>query len=160
MRYLIFLFFIAGCSSDSNDTYHPRQIVFTGDAVVMMDKINQNRAASGLNQLIPEERLTDIAIEYSKYMNDTGVISHDGFYDRQARSMCYSFGECLSYNYDVYSSFDAYLMSKSHNQTLVNPRYTHIGYGRTGRYECVLLGGYDVYKRTEDIDTLTVKFKI
>jgi hypothetical protein len=51
------------------------------------------------------------------------------------------------------------VLSKYHSQTLVNSRYTHIGYGRTGKYECVLLGGYDEYKAGQDIDTITVKFK-
>ena len=156
--FFIFLFFIS-CSNEDRSAYTPNEIVFSGDALLMLKSINESRKLIGVDTLVPERRMTYIAERYSLFMDSTGYFSHSGFYDRQTESECYSFGECLSYNYTVASSFEAYVLSKSHSQTLTNPRYTHIGYGRSGKYECVLLGGYDIYKSKQEIDTITVKFK-
>lgn len=159
MRFLIILFLLVSCSTSNEKKYKPQETILTGDGLTMLNKINQIRSEVGLNLVVPEKKLNDIAQKYSVEMDGTKVINHNGFNERQIESCCYSFGECLSYNYTVTSSFEAYVLSKSHSQTLVNPRYTHIGYGRSGRYECVLLGGYDIYKQGNIVDTLTVKFK-
>jgi uncharacterized protein YkwD len=159
MRFLIILFLFAGCSNSNEKKYKPQETILIGDGLTMLNKINQTRSEFGLNMVFPEKKLNDIAQRYSVEMDGTKILNHGGFHDRQVESGCYSFGECLSYNYTVTSSFEAYVLSKSHSQTLINPRYTHIGYGRSGRYECVLLGGYDIYKQGNIIDTLTVRFK-
>ena len=141
--FLISLFLFFGCSTSDAVAYQPQTVVLNNDAFEMQTKVNALRQTEGAPMLQGESKLMEIAKHKAEQMYFDNIISHSDFDERFAESGATYMGECLSYNYQAVSSeFTAYVNSKSHQKTLINAIYSHMGYWREGKYGCLIVAGY------------------
>jgi len=137
------LFILASCSIDKKDFYTTQEVVFVSRALQDFDEINNLRLANGLNPLIGEFRLTQGAISQANHLFSVDSLDHYGFNSRFIYSKAKSFGEVCSYNYPTaQAEIQAYEGSLGHLNTLINPKYTHIGIGVKENYICIDLASY------------------
>lgn len=101
-----------------------------------MDLINNHRISIGLQALVHDEELADIAVIHSVNMA-TGVspFGHDGFSGRCTEgrlilgggNLC---GENVAMGQKtVASAFSAWMNSPGHRSNIEQPRYSHTGFG-------------------------------
>lgn len=146
------LLMVSCSASDSAAAYQPKAVTLEGDALKMLDNLNAFRMINGLAPLQGEERLMIISQGKAQQMFDGHTIDHSGSQERIEASGAMYQGECISYNYlTVGSELLAYEDSKSHMLTLVNPNYTHMGYGKAGQYGCLILAGYAEYSNGKKV---------
>ena len=88
--------------------------------------ISAYRTSNALAALSFDALLNSLAAEHSEYMHANNSMSHDGFYDRAARSGFSYCVENVGWNYPTpEAQFEGWRNSSGHNQNMLN---THIGY--------------------------------
>jgi uncharacterized protein YkwD len=110
-----------------------------------MKLINDHRISIGVQPLVHDEELADVAIEHSSNMA-TGItpFGHDGFSERCAEgrailgggNLC---GENVAMGQKtVQAAYTAWMNSSGHKANIEQPRVTHTGFGfaqsKTGAY--------------------------
>lgn len=93
------LLFTSCSSTEMVVNYQPQVATYFGRDLDMQNYLNTKRAT-----VIPEQRLTALAIEHAKYMDSIGTSSHDNFSTRANSSGAVIFGECIGFNYQMVQS--------------------------------------------------------
>ena len=127
--------------------YIPIEIIYNNDLTELLNIINTHRKQLGLNQLVPEEKLTEEAENHCSYMVEHKKASHDNFSDRAGNLQELGFSsifEVVGYGYSTNSSlFRAYLNSNSHKKALENKNITYVGISKNyqieGIYNTILM---------------------
>lgn len=92
----------------------------------LLELISAYRTFNALSPLSFDALLNSLAAEHSEYMHTNNSMSHDGFYDRAARSGYSYCVENVGWNYSTpEAQFEGWRNSSGHNQNMLN---THIGY--------------------------------
>jgi uncharacterized protein YkwD len=94
-----------------------------------VDAINQLRVSKGLNALIIDSNLTDIAQGWAQQMAENDAISHRIDLTAGITSLWKTIGENVGVGPDVQSLMSAFIASPGHYKNLVDPRFTHVGVG-------------------------------
>lgn len=132
------LLFTSCSSTEMVENYQPQVTTYFGRDLEMQNYLNTKRAT-----VIPEQRLTDLAIRHAVYMDSIGASSHDNFSTRANSSGAVIFGECIGFNYqNVESSVSGWISSSLHSHTIMNEDYKYFGYAKRGQYECLLLADF------------------
>ena len=134
----IILLLLFGCTTEPI-YYIPIETVYFGRDLEIKTELESKRN----DTLTPELKLTELATACVDEMVAKDSLSHKGYWDRALKSGGVTFGECVGINYvTAQSSIAGYLDSERHIAIVLNPIYTHLGYCKKGRYECLLLASY------------------
>jgi uncharacterized protein YkwD len=104
--------------------------------------INSARVAAGVAPLANDPKLVALAREHVLYMIQQGVLSHDGFYDRAARSGYSYVGENVAAGYrSAQSLVNAWLGSSGHRANIMNSAFKYAGLAHINGWACIIFGG-------------------
>ncbi|WP_202709037.1 CAP domain-containing protein [Sporosalibacterium faouarense] len=113
----------------------------TSEKQTLLNLINKERVAAGLNPLKIDPDLTRIAQLKSQDMYDNSYFSHESPVFGKTSSLIrkqgiryYSYGENIGRTYSVYRAHNGFMNSPGHKANIMNPNYTHIGLGIVGNY--------------------------
>ena len=100
----------------------------------IFDLVNEARVAEGLDDLSWSGPVKEVAMEHCRYMEEAGVISHDGFQDRASEVMrevdATRVGENVAVGYRSPEAFvEAWLDSEGHRKNIMDPSYKRTGIG-------------------------------
>ncbi|SDI22959.1 CAP domain-containing protein [Desulfosporosinus hippei] len=108
----------------------------TADEQLMVDMINQERAAAGLNPVVADLRLTAVGRAKANDMKVNNYFSHTSptygspwAMMQQAGITVRWAGENISGNKSVSASMAALMQSPGHRANILDPRFTHVGVG-------------------------------
>ncbi len=105
--------------------------------------INGARVKAGLAPLIEDPVLTNLAREHSLDMKKTGVISHNGFDSRMARSGYSHVGENCAEGYQSAESLvNGWLNSSGHRANIMNPEFHFTGLVYISGWATQMFAGY------------------
>ncbi len=97
--------------------------------------INDYRKQNGLEPLIFDRKLTEIAEGHSDYMNKRNTLSHDFFIERFNRSESGLCVENVGWNAETPEvQFRLWRESGSHNANILNNKIKRAGISRKGSY--------------------------
>lgn len=123
--------------------YTPEFTILTGYDFELLELINNERVAVGLNRLIPERLLTNLCEVHCNEMNKVKKISHDNFQSRFEASTSVYMCENVAYNYSTANSLHhAYMGSEGHKKNILTPKVTHIGIYTENKYNTCLFARY------------------
>lgn len=106
--------------------------------------LNDYRVKKGLNKVALNTSLSQVALDHSTWMNETGTFSHTGVDGSRLTERCTAAGiRCLAENlaegiYTADELLSSWSANPSHNKNLLGP-YTTIGIGISGAYVTLLL---------------------
>lgn len=107
----------------------------------LLELINKDRVAAGLQALKIEEKLFQIAQLKSQDMYDYSYFSHTSPNFGRTSSLIrlkgisyFAYGENIGRTQSVYSAHNGFMNSDGHRANIMNPRFTHIGIGIVGNY--------------------------
>jgi uncharacterized protein YkwD len=106
--------------------------------------LNEYRSSKGLNKLSYSSAMTNVATNYSAWMNKTGTFSHTGengsrFTDRCSAAGIKCYGENLAQGFrSPQNLLDMWKASASHNANMLRNGYTAVGLGISGSYATAL----------------------
>lgn len=118
------------CSHESaEELYPPQAKVITELQSEIITLINQHRSDQGLKTLNALEIAYPKAEDHTAYMINTGKVSHDNFYDREAylvsEAGALQVAENVAYAYSTAEGVvNAWLKSSSH-KAIIEGDYTH-----------------------------------
>ncbi len=102
----------------------------------MLDLVNNERKAKGLDEYVIDEKLSDVARSHAMNMFENGYFSHtDLAGDRPADRMKkggvqFNFsGENLAYSKDLLSAHNGLMNSEGHRKNILHPLFHRIGIG-------------------------------
>ncbi|AFQ42416.1 CAP domain-containing protein [Desulfosporosinus meridiei] len=114
----------------------PPVSALTADEQLMVDMINQERAAAGLNPVVADLRLTAVGRAKANDMKVNNYFSHTSptygspwAMMQQAGITVRWAGENISGNKSVPASMAALMQSPGHRANILDPRFTHVGVG-------------------------------
>ncbi|MCO5388061.1 CAP domain-containing protein [Desulfosporosinus sp.] len=114
----------------------PPVSALTADEQLMVDMINQERIAAGLNSVIADLRLTAVGRAKANDMKVNNYFSHTSptygspwAMMQQAGITVRWAGENISGNKSVAASMAALMQSPGHKANILDPRFTHVGVG-------------------------------
>lgn len=114
----------------------PPVSALTADEQLMVDTINQERIAAGLNPVIADLRLTAVGRAKANDMKVNNYFSHTSptygspwAMMQQAGITVRWAGENISGNKSVPGSMAALMQSPGHKANILDPRFTHVGVG-------------------------------
>ncbi|MDO0825341.1 CAP domain-containing protein [Desulfosporosinus nitroreducens] len=114
----------------------PPVSALTADEQLMVDMINQERIAAGLNPVIADLRLTAVGRAKANDMKVNNYFSHTSptygspwAMMQQAGITVRWAGENISGNKSVPGSMAALMQSPGHKANILDPRFTHVGVG-------------------------------
>lgn len=123
-------------SPDQTVNLIPPVSALTADEQLMVDMINQERLAAGLNPVIADLRLTAVGRAKANDMKVNNYFSHTSptygspwAMMQQAGITVRWAGENISGNKSVPSSMAALMQSPGHRANILDPRFTHVGVG-------------------------------
>ncbi|MEY2467829.1 MAG: hypothetical protein QOF21_527 [Actinomycetota bacterium] len=99
------------------------------ESAAFVNSINQLRASKGLNQLIVNGNLTDVAQDWAVHMAEEDAISHRLDLRAGITALWKAIGENVGVGPTVSELMSAFIASPGHYKNLVDPRFTHIGVG-------------------------------
>lgn len=116
----------------------PPVSALTADEQLMVDMINQERLAAGLNPVIADLRLTAVGRTKANDMKENNYFSHTSptygspWDMMQMAGLTVRWaGENISGNKSVTASMAALMQSPGHRANILDPRFTHVGVGIT-----------------------------
>ncbi|KGK84145.1 hypothetical protein DP73_19220 [Desulfosporosinus sp. HMP52] len=114
----------------------PPVTALTADEQLMVDMINQERAAAGLNPVVADLRLTAVGRAKANDMKVNNYFSHTSPTYGSPWAMMQQVGitvrwagENISGNKSVPGSMAALMQSPGHRANILDPRFTHVGVG-------------------------------
>jgi uncharacterized protein YkwD len=113
--------------------------------------VNALRVRNGLAPLLWSDACSQVAVEYSSYMIESGFFGHDNSYLNRLKQKGISYqnaGENLSQGYfNAFFVSDAYYNSASHRANVLDPifRYVGIGYVKRGGDATAVFGAQIFY---------------
>ncbi len=111
--------------------YTPETIEYSGNDKEFHDRVNDHRIRDNTGKVISDRILTEFAVKHCKYMVSKDKASHDFGLKRADDIREYGFkkvGECTTtWRGGIKRTFDAYLRSKGHRETIEDKKYTHFG---------------------------------
>ncbi|TGE35370.1 hypothetical protein E4K67_25595 [Desulfosporosinus fructosivorans] len=114
----------------------PPVSALTADEQLMVDMINQQRQAAGVNPVIADLRLTAVGRAKANDMKVNNYFSHTSptygspwAMMQQAGITVGWAGENISGNKSVAGSMAALMQSPGHKANILDPRFTHVGVG-------------------------------
>ncbi|HBV85239.1 MAG TPA: hypothetical protein DEF42_00885 [Desulfosporosinus sp.] len=114
----------------------PPVSALTSDEQLMVDMINQERIAAGLNPVIADLRLTAVGRAKANDMKVNNYFSHTSptygspwAMMQQAGITVRWAGENISANKSVPGSMASLMQSPGHRANILDPRFTHVGVG-------------------------------
>lgn len=114
----------------------PPVAALTADEQLMVDMINQERLAAGLNPVVADLRLTAVGRTKALDMKDNNYFSHTSPTYGSPWAMMQMAGitvrwagENISGNKSVAASMAALMQSPGHRANILDPRFTHVGVG-------------------------------
>jgi len=123
-------------TSYSNSTYK-----LTASEQKLIQLINQERTKTGLKPLIIDYQLCRAARKKTEDMNTNHYFSHTsptyGSPFKMMRDFSISYktaAENLGKTYGVESAHAGFMNSEGHRNNILNPGYTHVGVGISGKY--------------------------
>ncbi len=138
MRALLLLFLLVSCTSPEVVTYQPVAINTNNQLVAYF---NTARTAQGLQPLIEEALLMELAKNKAIQMESRHEVSHNGFANIQTYSQ--SSSQIVGYGYPSDQNlFNSYMTSDGHRRSILNKKYTHIGSYTINSYNCVIFAEY------------------
>lgn len=138
MRALLFLFLFVSCTSPEVVTYQP-VVVNTNNQLV--GYFNMARTTQGLQPLIEEALLMELAKNKAIQMEALHEVNHDGFTSMQTYSITYS--QIVGYGYPSEKNlFNSYMTSDEHRNSILDKKFTHIGCYTINSYNCVIFAEY------------------
>jgi len=124
---------------DAEEYYSPIE----GKYDELIDLVNKERESRGLNILIPEKLLNEIAERKVNEMLAESEINHDGFLRRNSESKAVLFCENVAGNFKTQKAmFNAYMKSEKHRNNIIHPDVTHIGSCTIDKVNCNLFAKY------------------
>jgi hypothetical protein len=97
--------------------------------------INQYRTAHGLTTLSFNSVLYGLAFDHSQAMSESGVLSHDGFYERCAACGATGCVENVGWNYlTAQAQFEGWKNSPGHDSNMLNTSIKYLGIAKSGPY--------------------------
>ncbi len=133
---LIILSSLASCSQE-NDEFYVAQITeqkntYSNMELEILNLVNNYRDNLGLKKLNKLDIVSAVALTHSKYMAETGKVSHDNFSDRHEKlvnnASAKSVGENVGYGYNSANGvFNAWILSDSHRLVIEDAKFTHFG---------------------------------
>lgn len=116
----------------------PPVSALTADEQLMVDMINQERLAAGLNPVIADLRLTAVGRTKANDMKENNYFSHTSptygspwaMMQMAGLTVRWS-GENISGNKSVTAAMAALMQSPGHRAHILDPRFTHVGVGIT-----------------------------
>ena len=134
----IFGLFFFGCDNEPVlISYKPVEV----EADSLTDQINTERIDRGLNTLVSEKLLTEIAEHKATSMYLNSAVNHNGIVERQEETMADINGEIVVKVSPEYM-FEVYMNSPGHKERIINPEFTHIGSYTVDKYNCVMFAKY------------------
>jgi uncharacterized protein YkwD len=137
---LVFLNFVLfSCSKEDNGIYLNtstevinKNVTYSKIESNILDLVNAHRSSIGLTTLTKMDLVSGVSDGHTKYMIETGQISHDNFDVRAQELMnnagAKSVGENVAYGYTTAESVvKGWLNSPEHKAIIENPNYTHFG---------------------------------
>lgn len=123
--------------------YEPKEVIYTGYQLEVLEELNNTRLENGLGILIPEEILTIGSRNHAIYMDRIQEANHDNLMFRITESHALRFGEILAVNFITPASeISAFETSLSHRDIMLGAIYTHCGIYKEGNYLCIDLANY------------------
>lgn len=120
--------FTISCETPQLEYYVPQKTTYIEFQNEMLHEINVDRIEHGLDTLIPEKKLTEIAKDYAIVLDATRVYNHRFIMDRYAESGAKYFGEVIAINFiTAASNMSSFQTSNEHINILRNPIYKYIG---------------------------------
>jgi len=125
------LFIALSCKNKSDS--EPIKIVYPEYKQTMLDSqivylINVHRIVNNLGTLELNQEISNVCYSHSKRMAEKKLVNHDYFQQRADAFPDYYVGENIAYNYhSAESNFTAWKKSKSHNENMLDKRFTEIG---------------------------------
>ncbi|GAB6152813.1 CAP domain-containing protein [Desulfosporosinus burensis] len=114
----------------------PPVIELTADEQLMVDMINQERLAAGLNPVIADLRLTAVGrakandLKVNNYFSHTSPTYGSPWAMMQQVGITIRWaGENISGNKSVSGSMASLMQSPGHRANILDPRFTHVGVG-------------------------------
>ncbi len=114
----------------------PSVTVLTADEQLMVDTINQERAAAGVNPVQLDLRLASVGRAKANDMKVNNYFSHTSPTYGSPWAMMQQVGitvkwagENISGNKSVSGSMAALMLSPGHRANILDPRFTHVGVG-------------------------------
>lgn len=102
----------------------------------MLDLVNNERKAKGLDEYVVDEKLSDVARSHAMNMFEKGYFSHTDLSgarpaDRMKEGgVQFNFsGENLAYSKDLLSAHDGLMKSEGHKKNILHPLFHRIGIG-------------------------------
>lgn len=98
----------------------------------VLDLVNNHRSSLGLNELEILNLISSVAEDHTKYMIETGQVSHDNFSERanilMTNANAKSVGENVAFGYTCAEDvFNGWLNSPSHREAIEKSSFTHMG---------------------------------
>ena len=128
------------CSNDENDFYineinkqvDTKNVIHTRNELEIVDLVNQFRKSINIPELQTLKIISGVADNHTRYMVESGQVSHDNFENRVQYLMdnasAKSVGENVAFGYNsTQSVFNGWLNSEEHRKVIENPIYTHVG---------------------------------
>ena len=107
-----------------------QSIVVDGNAnAAFLTAINTLRVSRGLNALVEDANLDQVAQNWSAQMASTGTISHRADLHAGVTSGRSVMGENVGTGPTVVDLMNAFIASPEHYANLIDPRFTHVGVG-------------------------------
>ena len=111
--------------------YIPETIEFIGDDKEFYERVNNHKTEIDRKKVVSDRILTQFAVEFCEYMVSKNMASHNFIYKRHDEIRAYGFkkvGECTTtWRGGIKRTFDAYLRSDEHRETIEEKKYTHFG---------------------------------
>ncbi len=133
---LIIAFLIVSCSKDDDQIYtndiRESKVNYTEDELEIIYLVNEYRESIGLNKLKVLDIVSSVALTHSKYMAETGIVSHINFPDRNEKLVknanAKSVAENVAYGFTTaQGAVDGWLNSEEHRKTIKNSKFSHFG---------------------------------
>ena len=134
----LLMILIMSCETPQMEHYVPIEEEYFGYQLEMLQEVNADRIANGLNALVPEKKLTLIAKDYAITMDSTQVYNHRFVTNRWIESGAKYFGEVIAIGFNTSASeIRSFQSSTSHINALRNPIYKRIGIYKIN--QCVVI---------------------
>lgn len=133
MRYLILFLFpiFIGCNKE------PAKIVSNSEFnSELLTKHNEERKKKNLPLLSLDPKLNENAEKWAEFMSNKNRLKHSEL------SFFNIVGENIAAGQDsIEQVMKDWMDSPGHKQNILNPKFTHVGFGHHNRYWCVQFGG-------------------
>lgn len=133
---LTILINLTSCSKENDEIYlikiTEQKNTYSNIEFDILNLVNNYRESLGINRLSKLDIVSSVALSHTKYMVETGEVSHNNF-DQRAQNLienagAKSVGENIAYGYNsAQGTVTGWLNSDSHRKVIESASYTHFG---------------------------------